>query len=105
MFRNDTNSARRGQCVLLSATAGQGVDFEFRTTAGGLTTGTEVNGIALPVWVEVVRSSDQFSGYYSVNGTKWIQVGSTVTIEMAGPALGGSRLSAPTTTPPSTHRL
>jgi len=92
MFRNDTTSGAVN--AMMTATAGQGVSFQVRTAAGAATANTQVSGINPPVWVKVVRASDQFSGYYSVDGTNWIQVGSAVTIEMAGPALAGLAVSA-----------
>jgi hypothetical protein len=92
MFRNDTTSG--AVHALMTATAGQGVSFQVRTTATAAAADTQVSGVNPPVWVKVVRVSDQFSGYYSVDGTNWIQVGSPVTIEMAGPALAGLAVSS-----------
>ena len=92
MFRNDTTVGAVN--AFMAVTAGQGVTFQIRSAANASTTGTTVSGITAPVWVEVVRSSDQFSGYYSYDGTHWIQVGSAATLEMAGPALVGLAVSA-----------
>jgi hypothetical protein len=92
MFRNDTTPGAAN--VFMTATAGQGVAFQTRSTAGASSYNTQVSGISPPVWVKVVRSSDLFSGYYSFDGTNWIQVGSTTTIEMNGPALAGLAVCA-----------
>jgi hypothetical protein len=92
MLRNDTSAGAVN--AFMTATAGQGVTFQFRATAGGASSSTQLAGINTPVWVKVVRSSDQFSGFYSVDGSNWIQVGSAATIEMAGPALAGLAVTA-----------
>jgi hypothetical protein len=39
--------------------------------------------IPFPIWVRVVRQGNTLSGFYSTNGTSWIQLGGTVTIPMA----------------------
>ena len=38
---------------------------------------------ALPYWVKVTRSGSAFSGYASLDGVNWVQVGNTQTITMA----------------------
>jgi len=92
MFRNDTTAGAVN--AFMTATATEGVNFQFRSTAGAASSSTQVAGVATPVWVKLVRSSDQFSGYYSFDGTNWAQVGSAATIEMAGSALAGLAVSA-----------
>ena len=92
MFRNDTTAGAVN--AFMTATATQGVQFQVRTMAGAASTSTQVAGVTTPVWVKLVRSSDQFSGYYSFDGTNWAQVGSAATIEMAGSALAGLAVSA-----------
>ena len=92
MFRNDTTAGAVN--AFMTATATQGVQFQVRTTAGAACSSTQVAGINAPVWLKLVRSSDQFSGYYSFDGTNWAQVGSAATIEMAGSALAGLAVSA-----------
>jgi hypothetical protein len=92
MFRNDTTAGAVN--AFMTATATEGVSFQFRTNAGAASANTQVTGINAPVWLKLVRSSDQFSGYYSVDGANWIQVGSAATIEMAGSALAGLAVTA-----------
>ncbi len=92
MFRNDTTAAAVN--AFMTATAGQGVTFQYRATVGAASSSAQVTGVNPPVWVKVVRSSDQFSGYYSMDGSNWTQVGSAATIEMAGAALAGLAVSA-----------
>ncbi len=92
MFRNDTSAGSAN--VMMNATAGQGVNFQARTTTGGTSANAQVYGINPPVWLRLVRSSDQYSGYYSVDGTNWTQVGSTTTIELNGVVLAGLAVTA-----------
>jgi len=92
MFRNDTTPGAIN--AFMTATAGEGVSFQVRTTAGGLSSDSVISGVNPPVWLKLLRESDQYSGYYSVDGTNWIQVGSTTTIEMNGSVLSGLAVSA-----------
>ncbi len=96
MFRNDITAGAAN--AYMTASAAQGVQFQYRATAGATSYGTRITGITPPVWVQVVRSSDLFSGYYSLDGTNWIQVGTAETIPMAGPALAGLAATAHTNT-------
>jgi hypothetical protein len=92
MFRNDNTAGAIN--TFMTATAGEGVSFQTRTTTGAATSDTQISGINPPVWVKLVRASDQYSGYYSYDGINWIQVGSTTTIEMNGSILAGLAVSA-----------
>ena len=92
MFRNDTTPGAAN--VFMTAAAGRGVAFPDSGPRRGHRPQHAGQRDFPPVWVKVVRSSDLFSGYYSFDGTNWIQVGSTTTIEMNGPALAGLAVSA-----------
>ena len=92
MFRNDASAASVNACMI--ASFGKGVQFQYRLTSGAATAGTEVTGISPPVWVKVARSSVFFSGYYSKDGSNWIQVGATQTIPIQGNALAGLGVTA-----------
>ena len=92
MFRNDSTAQAVNACMVASAK--QGVQFQYRATTGATSYGTQIAGISPPVWIKVVRSSDLFSGFYSQDGTNWVQVGSTLTLVMAGPALAGLGVTA-----------
>jgi rhamnogalacturonan endolyase len=63
--------------------------FYYRTSDGG----TESYGYAyaaVPVWLKLTRTGNQFAGFYSTdNGVTWTQVGSTRTINMNTLTLGG----------------
>ncbi len=57
--------------------------FPYRTSTGGTPTSPDASAGALPYWVEVVRSGSTFSAYMSSNGSNWVQVGTSQTINMA----------------------
>jgi Glycoside hydrolase family 44 len=73
MFRNDSTGGSANVCIV--ATAGQGVSFQWRSTAGGSSANSQQSGINAPVWLKLVRSSASFTGYYSTDGNNWVQVG------------------------------
>ncbi len=52
--------------------------FQYRTTAGGAEV-SQLFGVT-PGYVKIVRNGDNFSGFYSSNGTTWTQLGSTIAI-------------------------
>ncbi|HEY1923357.1 MAG TPA: hypothetical protein VGG44_11460 [Tepidisphaeraceae bacterium] len=54
------------------------VVFEYRTTSGAAET-TDLFGIS-PGYVKIVRNGNNFSGFYSADGTTWTQLGPTVAI-------------------------
>jgi RHS repeat-associated protein len=57
--------------------------FPYRTSTGGTPTSPDASAGALPYWVEVVRSGSTFSAYMSSNGSNWVEVGTSQTINMA----------------------
>jgi fibronectin type 3 domain-containing protein len=79
--------------AFMFATPGNGIDFQYRSsTAGYAAWNGQVSGAA-PYWVEVVRSGSSFTGYASVDGVNFTQVGS-VTISMATNVYIGLALTA-----------
>ncbi len=61
-------------------TTGNGVMFEWRTSAGA---GASWVTVALPltdIWVQISRSGNNVSGYYSTDGIHWTQIGTTQTL-------------------------
>ena len=74
MFRNDSTAGSAN--VSIVATATQGVSFQWRSTAGGSSSFSQHSGISSPVWLKLVRSSAAFTGYYSTDGSNWVQVSS-----------------------------
>jgi RHS repeat-associated protein len=57
--------------------------FCYRTTTGGSASCPTFSGATLPSWMKVVRTGSSFSGYSSLDGVNWVQVGATQTITMA----------------------
>jgi regulation of enolase protein 1 (concanavalin A-like superfamily) len=76
------------------ATAGSGVAFEWRSSAGGQPDDVHVTGLSAPVWVRLVRAGDAFGGYYSSDGVSWTQVGATQTVPMSATAGAGLAVTA-----------
>jgi regulation of enolase protein 1 (concanavalin A-like superfamily) len=74
MFRNDTTAGSAN--VTIVATAGQGVSFQWRSTAGGGSANQQVGGINAPVWLRLVRTGQTYSGSYSMDGINWVLVSS-----------------------------
>jgi hypothetical protein len=87
MFRNGAAAGAMFADVVL--TPGNGVSFQWRNTTGGNADSVQVGGITGPVWVKLTRSGNNFSGFYSVDGVTWIQIGTTQTINMAATAAVG----------------
>ena len=68
-------------CVAVLATADEGVTMQWRSSTGGTSYNIAIGGIAgpsaaNPVWVKLVNSGGNFTGYYSLDGATWTQVGS-----------------------------
>jgi beta-glucanase (GH16 family)/regulation of enolase protein 1 (concanavalin A-like superfamily) len=92
MLRASTNPNDLFADVL--GTPGNGVAFEWRTTAGGQPNDVHVTGLTAPVWVQLVRAGNAFSGYYSTDGTTWTQIGTTQTFSMPTTVLAGLAVTA-----------
>ena len=62
----------------------------------GASTAAQTNNarVALPYWVKLVRSGNNFSSYSSVDGVNWTQVGTTQIILMAPNVYIGLAMSA-----------
>ena len=91
MFRNDSTAGSVN--VSIVATAGQGVSFQWRGTAGGSSSFSADGGITAPVWLKLVRSGGNFTGYYSTNGSNWVQV-SSQTVAMNNTVMAGLDVTA-----------
>ncbi len=92
MLRSDTTAG--SLLASVDVTVSNGVIFEWRSTANTNPTTVTVAGIATPAWVKLTRAGNSFSGFYSTNGTTWIQIGSAQTINMNSTALAGLSVSA-----------
>src|SRR5882672_11351892 len=91
MFRNDTTAGSVN--VSIVGTPGNGVSFQWRSAAGGQCSASVATGITAPVWLQLVRSGGNFTGYYSYDGSNWVQVGSAQ-ILMNGTVLAGLDVTA-----------
>lgn len=78
MFR--ASNAANAVYADVVVTPGNGIAFQWRTSAGGSGHNVQVTGKTAPQWVKLVRSGSNFSAYYSSDGTTWTQIGSTVSI-------------------------
>jgi regulation of enolase protein 1 (concanavalin A-like superfamily) len=92
MFRNDTTAGSVNFTLVVSEA--NGVNLQWRPTAGAQCSSANVAGVVAPLWVKVTRSANNFNGYYSADGTNWIQVGSTQSLPMNGPFLAGLCVTA-----------
>jgi hypothetical protein len=63
--------------AFIAVTPGNGVTWQYRTTAGGNSGNSAVGGLIAPYWVRLVRSGNTFTGYRSTNGVTWTQQGTT----------------------------
>ena len=91
MYRNDSSAGSAFVDMVVSAA--NGVSLQWRSTAGGGCNATNTAGVAAPAWVELVRSGNTFTGYYSLDGLTWNPAGSA-TVTLATTALAGLAVTA-----------
>ena len=91
MFRNDTTAGAANVNVMVIAN--QGVSFQWRSASGAQMDNTVVGGISAPVWLQLNRSGDYYSGYYSADGSNWVLIG-TQQIFLNGAVLAGLAVSS-----------
>ena len=92
MFRN--SAAANDAFADIIVTPGQGVSFQWRSSAGGAATSVKVTGVVAPQWVKLARNANTFTAYYSSNGSTWKQLGTPQTVPMASSALVGLAVTA-----------
>jgi hypothetical protein len=92
MFRSDSSPGAVN--VAIVATAGNGVSFQWRNTAGGGCNFANTTGLVVPVWLKLVRAGSNFSGYQSANGQSWTQVGTTQAVTITSNMLAGLAVTA-----------
>ena len=79
MFRAGTNNGDVF-ASLMQTTSGQ-LLFQYRTTTGGNVSTTSLGSVPVgSEYVELTRSGNDFTAYYSADGLNWTQLGSSVTI-------------------------
>ncbi len=91
MFRNDTTAGSVNVCLV--ATAGNGVSLQWRNAANGQNSYANIGGITAPVWLQLVRSGQNFTGSYSYDSINWTQVGSAQ-VAISGSPLAGLAVTA-----------
>src|ERR1017187_5345415 len=91
MFRNDSTAGSANASIVQSYS--HGVSFQWRSTAGGLSFFAVVGGINPPIWLKLVRSSANFTGYYSTDGSNFVQV-SSQSVTMNSNVLAGLDVTA-----------
>jgi fibronectin type 3 domain-containing protein/regulation of enolase protein 1 (concanavalin A-like superfamily) len=73
----DANSAYAGVFI----TPSNGAAFQYRATAGGVSTNAVTTGLVAPHWVKLARVGTTFTAYTSTDGVTWTTRGSqTVTM-------------------------
>jgi hypothetical protein len=75
----------------------QNIYMSYRTSTGGSTSQVVGGGATLPYWVKVVRSGSTLSGYSSLDGVNWVQLGTSQTIAMAQSVYIGLAVSSGST--------
>lgn len=92
MFRHSTDPSTT--FAMVAATPGNGIIFEWRNSFGGPCGSSIVGGIYPPVWLKLVRSLTNFSGYYSSDGAAWTPVGPSQVVPMTNQPLAGLAVTA-----------
>jgi hypothetical protein len=81
IVRNDmTGSGSTPEGVTLFESPSGGIQLEWDSDGGdyinSVTPPNGTNPELLPVWLELVRNGPAYTGYYSFDGTDWLEVGS-----------------------------
>jgi glucosylceramidase len=93
MLRESAAAGSRNAAMVI--TPGNGVAFQVRTSPGGTTTSTVIGGVAAPRWVRLARlTGNSFSGFYSADGSNWIQVGASASLTLSNTLLAGLAVTA-----------
>jgi fibronectin type 3 domain-containing protein len=79
--------------AFVAVTPGNGVTWQYRSSAGGGTSWNNTGSLNAPYWVKLVRSASAFTGYCSPDGTNWTQQGTT-TITMSSNVYVGLALTS-----------
>ena len=101
MMRNDLTPGSTNAYISLDGTHGQ--RFSVRTTENGPSARAGNSITTSPYWFKIVRSSNTFTAFSSLDGETWTQVGSSVNIPMnnviyVGAAVTSHNVSNPITT-------
>ena len=93
MVRGSTDTL--GARVMVMKSRDAGVQFGVRRYDGGPAErfGSDTGSGALPVWARIVRIGDDFSAYYSTDGSSWTYAGST-TVDLPEDVMIGMGVSS-----------
>lgn len=91
MFRASPDAGAPHAMMLVTPT--QGVGFEWRASANGLTMWTAGPRVAAPYWVRLVRAGNLLSAYGSPDGTQWTLV-DVATVALPPTAYAGLAVTA-----------
>ena len=100
MMRESVAAGSAEACAIVSPN--QNLRWERRAATGGATVENVYSPYATPYWLRMVRVGNNFSGFQSVDGTNWVQVGATAAITMKntirmGLAMGPNNTAAAST--------
>ncbi len=79
--------------AFVAVTPGNGVTWQYRSSAGGGTGYNSTGSLSAPYWVKLVRSGDTFTGYRSPDGVTWTPQG-TNTFTMTSTVYVGLALTS-----------
>lgn len=88
IVRNDmTGSGTTPEGVVLFESPGGGIQLEWNDNGGeyidNVTPSNGTNPELTPVWLELVRDGSTYTGYYSFDGTGWLEVGTATVPDQA----------------------
>ena len=79
--------------AFVAVTPGNGVTWQYRSSANGGTSWNQTTSLNAPYWVKLVRSGNTFTGYRSPNGVTWTPQG-TNTFTMTSTVYVGLALTS-----------
>jgi fibronectin type 3 domain-containing protein len=84
----NTNAAN----AFIGVTPGSGVTWQVRSSDNASTTNSTTTGLSVwceSYWVKLAQNGTTLTGYYSVDGVNWTQLGSTTIASMGSVNFGG----------------
>jgi fibronectin type 3 domain-containing protein len=90
MIRDSLNANAAN--AFIGVTPGNGVTWQVRSSDGGTTTNSSTTGLSVwcqSYWVKLAQNGTTLTGYYSVDGANWTQLGSTTIASMGAANFGG----------------
>ena len=97
MIRQNLNSNSQYVMATATPTPANGVTFQSRKTAGAGTNQTIApSSVSLPVWLQLTRTGNIFTVFYSTNGSAWTMIQKD-TVPMTDPVYAGIAVTSHTT--------